>query len=107
MILIIKVQYYNVLYLYFRTYKKELIYMNKTSNGREDIVLTHLAVFENSIPLEDGDYEQEYVTSCVTLMSNTRVPEGKKHSVMRIWCHLANSVLINIFVAAWHVFQCK
>ena len=56
--------------------------MNKTSNGREDVVLTHLAVFENSIRLEESDYEQEYVTSCVTLMSNSRVPEGKQHNVM-------------------------
>ena len=81
--------------------------MNKTSNGREDIVLTHLAVFENSIPLEDGDYEQEYVTSCVTLMSNTRVPEGKQHNVIKIWCHVTYCILINIYVSAWHVFQCK
>ena len=107
-----------VIYLYFRTFKKELIYMNVTSDARNDLVLTHLGVFENSIRVEEIDYEFEFVTSCVTLMSNSQVPAGKKHNVMKIvWCHLNiakqctipkwSCVLINIIVSAWHVFQCK
>ena len=91
-----------------RTYRKELMYKNDTRNTSKDVVSMHLAVFETSSRYGDIDYEFDYVTSCVTLTPEGRVPSGKKYNV-QIICSVEIAPICDviIFVSAWNVFQCN
>ena len=65
---------------YFSTYHKQLIYPNATKKSLY-LVKHHLAVFKTNVQIEDKDYENEYVASCVTFTTEGRVPAGKKYNV--------------------------
>lgn len=46
----------------------------------------HLAIFEMSVTYFDNDFNLDYVASCVTFMSEDRVPSGTKYNVTyHIW----------------------
>ena len=59
--------------------------MNDTSNGRKDLVLTHLTAIEASMTTVIGDVEVDYLQSCITFKSGERVPAGKKYNVTKIY----------------------
>lgn len=67
--------------LYSRTYVKEKIYLNESSDASKELISTHLAIFEMSYGFGDRVKEYEYVASCITFMSAEKVPSGKKYSV--------------------------
>ena len=51
------------------------------SNVSKDIVVTHLSIFERSIELSGRTYKKDYVASCVTFMSQERLPAGINYRV--------------------------
>ena len=61
----------------------------------------HLAVFETSSRYGDIDYEFDYVTSCVTLTPEGRVPSGKKYNV-QIICSVEIAPICDVII---FVFQ--
>ena len=87
-----------------RTYVREKSYLNETSTLKKDSVFTHRAIFEKTIRFEEIDQDLEFVTSCVTLMSQGEVPAGTKYSVI-YYKDVTNTILHKIF-SAWHVYQC-
>ena len=96
--------YYSNFHSCSRTYEREKIYSNETINMRKDSVFTHRAIFEKAIRFEEIDQDLEFVTSCVTLMSQGEVPAGTKYSVI-YYKDVTNTILHKIF-SAWHVYQC-
>ena len=67
--------------MYFSKFRKEVIRRNETTNASKDLVFSHLAVFEKSIRVGDDDYDFDYVASCVTFLSQERLPPGEKYHV--------------------------
>ena len=58
-----------------------MIHRNETTNARKDLVFTHLAAFELSIRVGEVDYDFDYMASCVTFLSQERLPPGEKYHV--------------------------
>ena len=71
----------------YRTYQKELISSNGLKNASHDMVVSHLATFERLIDYGGRTIIKDYVASCVTLMSQDRVPPGINHHVMYYICY--------------------
>ena len=66
----------------FRSYEEKRIYQNFTEI-KEDLVLSHVAVFETFTRISDyGVVETSYLASCITLMSNAKVPAGARYNVL-------------------------
>ena len=66
---------------YFRTYQKKFIPRIEVGNVSKDLVVRHLAIFERSLELGGNTYFRDYVASCVTFMSQERVPPGINYRV--------------------------
>ena len=71
----------NIFAIANRTYKMEKIYMNNTANEKNVLVSSHLAIFEVFERIEHNDFITDYMGSCVTFQSESKVPAGNKHNV--------------------------
>ena len=69
---------------YLGTYRKEIISSNGLKNASHDIVVSHLAAFERLIDYGGRTIIKDYAASCVTLMSQDRVPPGINHNVIML-----------------------
>ena len=67
-----------------RSYQEDRIYANQTNSHNKDLVFAHFAVFTVYNRYGDlGVLEADYLATCITFEPQTKVPAGKKYSVMQ------------------------